>query len=63
MEGMWIYQSLDPKMKAELLAGKYAEYPALRRVFLEGYASEAQSWAQRISEGEVVLPSHLWGQA
>jgi len=59
----WLWNRLDPKLKAELLAGKHTEYPALRQLFIDGYSSDAQVWAEQISLGKVALPGHLWAQA
>jgi hypothetical protein len=58
-----LWQALDPKLKAELLAGRHTEYPALRQLFYDGYGAEAQTWAERVSLGQVTLPGHIWGQA
>jgi hypothetical protein len=63
MTTQWIYQGMSPTLKAELLAGRHAEYPRLRQIFIDGFAREAEEWAERVSLGQTTLPSHLWGMA
>jgi hypothetical protein len=54
----WLWSAMEPELKAEIVAGRYDEqYPALRQLYLDGEAHEAQKRALRLACEDVVFDS------